>query len=246
MTCYDLENKTALITGANRGIGAAYVAELARSGAKKIYAGARDLKNLKPLLQRYQNLIEPLQLDVTNAEEIAAVSEKISALDILINNAGIVSASTAAGDTALDTARREMETNFFGPMQLTLALLPQLKQSEQPAIINVSSIAGISNFPSIAPYSVSKAALHSYTQGLRAELAAQQFRILGVYPGPVDTRMTDGWDTEKASAEEVAKKTLEALIAGETDVFPDPFSQQMYAVFLQNPPELEKTFAAML
>ncbi|WP_281054674.1 SDR family NAD(P)-dependent oxidoreductase [Thiothrix nivea] len=146
----------------------------------------------------------------------------------------------------METAWREMETNFFGPMRLTLALLPLLRQSKQAAIFNVSSIAGISHFPSVAPYSISKAALHSYTQGLRAELAGSDIQVVGVYPGPVDTRMTAGWETAKASPAQIAANTLEAFSKGETYVLPDDFSAQMYTLFRQDPHELEKAFARML
>lgn len=246
MTTYDLKDKVALVTGANRGIGAAYVETLANAGAKKIHAAARDVNNLSALVERYPDIVEPVQLDITLAEQIAAASAQIQDLDILINNAGIVSACGTASEQTLETTRREMETNFFGPMQLTLGVTPQLKCSPQAAIINVSSIVGISNLASVSPYSISKAALHSYTQGLRAELAAENIRVIGVYPGPVDTRMTDGWEIEKATPEQIATRTLDALEAGANNVFPDNFSTQMYALFQQSPQELEKAFAAML
>jgi short-subunit dehydrogenase len=112
-------------------------------------------------------------------------------------------------------------------------------------VINISSIAGISNFPVIAPYSATKAAMHSFTQGLRANLAADGIKVVGVYPGPIDTRMADGWDMEKAQPLQVAQRTFESLVKGEMDVFPDDFSKQMYAAFLQHPHELEKMFSEM-
>lgn len=246
MNTFALQDKVALVTGANRGIGEAFVEALANSGVKKIYAAARETTNLHHLQQRYPELVEPVLLDVTDPAHIAAVAAQIPKLDILINNAGIVSACNLSSTNTLETTRREMETNFFGPMQLTLTLLPLLRQSKQAAIINVSSIAGISNFPSVAPYSISKAALHSYTQGLRAELASTGIQVVGVYPGPVDTRMTAGWEMAKASPSQIAANTLAALGKGETYVLPDDFSTQMYALFRQDPHELEKAFAQML
>lgn len=140
----------------------------------------------------------------------------------------------------------EMETNFFGPLQVSLALIPLLKQSTQAAIVNLSSIAGISNFPALGPYSASKAAVHSFTQGLRAELMSDGIQVVGVYPGPIDTRMAEGMEMPKPQPEQVAQKTFEALAEGAVDVLPDDFSEQMYATYLQHPHQLEKAFSEMM
>ncbi|MEB4592019.1 SDR family oxidoreductase [Candidatus Thiothrix sp. Deng01] len=246
MNTFSLAGKTALVTGANRGIGAALVEALAAAGVKKIYAAARNITSLEPLTQRYPDQVEPILLDVTNPAHIAAVAEQIPALDILINNAGIASGCNLTSANTLETTRREMETNFFAPLQLTPALLPQLRQSEQAAIVNVASIISFSNFPTVAPYSISKAAMHSYTQGLRAELAADGILVIGVYPGPVDTGMTAEWDMAKTSPAQIASNILQALGKGETYVFPDDFSTQMYAQFRQDPLAFEKTLAGMV
>lgn len=243
MSAFNLKGKVALVTGANRGIGEAFVVRLAEAGVRKIYAAARDETNLEDLQKYYPEQVEPVLLDVTNSEHIAVLPGQISELDILVNNAGIVNACSLSSDETMQISRLEMETNYFGPLHTTLTLLPLLKQSKQAAIINISSIAGISSYPSIASYSATKAALHSYTQGLRMELAENGIQVIGVYPGPIDTRMTAGWEVDKASPEQVAAKTLEALETGETYVLPDDFSTQMYALFEESPRQLEKTFA---
>jgi NAD(P)-dependent dehydrogenase (short-subunit alcohol dehydrogenase family) len=245
MSHFTIKDKVALVTGSNRGIGEAYVLELVKAGAKKVYAAARDLKNLESLVASNPDVIEPILLDVTNAGQIAALTKTIGSLDILINNAGIINASMFTNENALEIARIEMETNYFGPIQITQAVLSLLKSSSQAAIINLSSIAGICNFPVIGPYSATKAAMHSYTQGLRAELAGEGIQVLGVYPGPIDTRMAADWEMEKAQPKQVALKTFEALDKGEIDVMPDAFSEQMYATFLEHPHELEKVFSEM-
>jgi NAD(P)-dependent dehydrogenase (short-subunit alcohol dehydrogenase family) len=243
MTNFEIKDKTALVTGSNRGIGAAYLNHLVKAGAKKVYAAARDLDNLKPIVAQHPDIIEPILLDVTNAEHIRALAEKISTLDILVNNAGIANACFSTSENAYEIARMEMETNYFGPLQVTLAVLPMLKQSSQAAIINISSIAGISNLPGLGPYSASKAAMHSYTQGLRAELAGDGIQVVGVYPGPVDTRLTADWDKEKIKPGKVAEASFVALSDGTVDVLPDDFSQEMYALFLEHPHQLENVFA---
>jgi short-subunit dehydrogenase len=139
-----------------------------------------------------------------------------------------------------------MATNYFGPLNLTHALLPLLRKSQQAAVININSIAGISNFPALGPYSASKAALHSLTQGLRAELRSSGILVQGVYPGPMQTDMGGDLDMPKAAPETVANLMLAGLEQGQEDIFPDTFSDAMYQIFLKSPKDLEKQFGAAL
>ena len=243
---YSIQGKTVLVTGANRGIGEALVKALLAQGAKRIYAAGRSLENLAPLVSLAPAVIVPVQLDVTNASHIANTAKLIGELDILINNAGIATGSTFSGEASLSIAIDEMATNYFGPINLTHALLPALHKSSSAAVINISSIAGISNFPTLGPYSASKAAVHSFTQGLRAELRKTNIVVVGVYPGPVDTDMTRDFEMAKAAPADVAAIILSGLENGVEDVFPDAFSQQMYQVFTANPKELEQQFGAMV
>lgn len=243
---YTIQGKTALVTGANRGIGEALVKGLIAQGVQRIYAAGRSLENLAPLVSLAPNVIVPVQLDVTNASDIANAANLIGELDILINNAGIATGATFSGETSLSIAIDEMATNYFGPINLTHALLPLLHKSRGAAVINISSIAGISNFPILGPYSASKAAVHSFTQGLRAELRKANIAVVGVYPGPVDTRMAEGFEMDKATPADVAKVILNSLENGIEDVFPDAFSQEMYKVFTANPKQLEQQFGAMV
>jgi short-subunit dehydrogenase len=130
-------------------------------------------------------------------------------------------------------------------MQLTSALLPRLKQSSQGAIINISSIAAISNFPAIGTYSISKAAMHSYSEGLRADLAGDSISVVCVYPGPTDTRMAEGMEMDKPAPITVSEKVFSALAEGQMKVFPDDFAKQMYSTFLDQPQKLAQVFATM-
>jgi len=243
---YTIQGKTALVTGANRGIGKAIVERLVAEGATRVYAAARQLESLTELVAQAPHVIVPVQLDVTNAADIANITQLVGQLDVLVNNAGIATGSGFVGETSLTIAQEEMATNYFGVINLTHGLMPVLRKSSAAAVVNVSSIAGISNFPTLGPYSASKAALHSFTQGLRAELRAANVAVVGVYPGPVDTRLTEGFDMPKASTSEVALAIVNALKAGHEDVFPDGFSQAMHQVFSQNPKALEQQFGAML
>lgn len=245
MQSFSITNKTALVTGANRGIGEAFVRHLIKAGAKTVYAAVRDINNLQALTNEFPDKIKPILLDVTNAEHIAALAAKIEELDILVNNAGIAHGCFSTADEAIDIARKEMETNYFGPLQITHALLPKLKASPQAAIINISSIAGLGAMAVIGPYSASKAAMHSYIESIRAELSGDNIDVVGVYPGPIDTRMAEDWEMEKPSPNQVAQKAFEALIKGERDVFPDDFSQQMHTLFLEHPHKLQEAFSQM-
>lgn len=242
----DLRGKAVLVTGANRGIGKALVQVLAARGVARIYAAARQLQDAGALVAIAPQLIVPLQLDITRTEDITAAAMRLGELDVLINNAGIANGSGFLGADSLTIASAEMATNYFGCLNLTHALLPLLRQSEGAAVATVSSIAAISNFPTLGPYSASKAAVHSFIQGLRAELRRENILVQGVYPGPVDTRMTEGVEMAKASPLDVAESVVTGLEEGVEDIFPDAFSIAMYQVFRQDPKQLERQFAQFL
>ena len=242
---FTLNGKTALVTGANRGIGEGFVQTLLNAGASKIYAAARDIESLSAVVALNPDIVQAVALDVTKPEQIQALAAQIQELDILINNAGIIDPALSSALDATEFARQEMEVNLFGPMQLTSLLIPTLKRSAQGAIINVSSIAGISNFPSIGTYSISKAAMHSYSEGLRADLNKEGIAVMCIYPGPTDTRMAEGMEMDKPTPASVSEKAFIALNQGQLEVFPDDFAKQMYATFLEQPQKLAETFAAM-
>ncbi|QDG75819.1 SDR family oxidoreductase [Labrenzia sp. PHM005] len=229
-----IEGKAALVTGANRGIGRAFVEELLSRGVAKVYAGARNTDNLKDLVAENGGKVVALKLDVTNAEDIsAAAANKDVAL--VVNNAGTAGFSSFTTPGADERGRLEMETNFFGTLNVSQAFAPVLKENGGGAIINIGSIASHINFPVLGTYSASKAAVHSLTQGLRAELAGQGTQVVGVYPGPVDTDMAEQFDADKTAPQEVVRQILDALENGEENVFPDPTSTQLYEQFLAAP-----------
>lgn len=243
------QDKTALVTGANRGIGLGLVQALINKGVKRIYVTGRDFAAQQSLTMQLNNStteLIPLRLDVTSAEDIQQAAKQIPQLDFLFNNAGIATGSGFIAENSGDIAIQEMATNYFGPVNLTRALLPALKNSSGGAIVNVSSIAGIANMPLLGPYSAAKAALHSFTQCLRAELSKTHLLVQGVYPGPIETRLSEGYDMPKATPAEVADVVLTAIENGEEDVFPDAMSATWYETFKANPKQLEKEYASWL
>ena len=109
----------------------------------------------------------------------------------------------------------------------------------------MASIAGLSNFPFYPTYSASKAAVHSLTQAARAHFAAQNTAVHGVYPGPVDTDMSEEIEMEKASAGDVANAILDGLEAGVADIYPDAFAEGFGQQFQVSPKASEEQLAAM-
>jgi NAD(P)-dependent dehydrogenase (short-subunit alcohol dehydrogenase family) len=212
-----IANKAVLVTGANRGIGQALVQEAVKRGAQRVYAGTR-----RPRAHQDRR-ITPLILDVTSAAQIEAAASQVKSLDILINNAGVFSPDDLTDRAALE---QHFAVNFFGTYAVTRAFLPLLVRS-RGAIINNVSLMALAPFPLTPAYSISKAAVLSLTQSLRALLAGRGVRVHAVLTGPTDTDMTRSLDIPKASPESVARAICAAVDNGEEDIFPDPMSQSI-------------------
>jgi NAD(P)-dependent dehydrogenase (short-subunit alcohol dehydrogenase family) len=212
-----IENKTVLVTGANRGIGQALVEEALRRGAKRAYAGTRQ-----PLVHPDPR-VTPLTLDVTNDAQIQAAAEQVESLDMLINNAGV-----APYDDLTDrrTVEEALAVNLFGPYGMIQAFLPRLTRS-RGAIVNNVSLMALAPLPITPSYAISKAAAFNMTQSLRALLAGQGVTVHAVLTGPTDTDMTRGFEIPKASPESVARAIFDGVENGEEDIFPDPMSAAM-------------------
>jgi NAD(P)-dependent dehydrogenase (short-subunit alcohol dehydrogenase family) len=244
---YSIKGKTALVTGANRGIGEAIVDALVAAGAAKIYAAARTVENLAPLTARHGARVVALKLDVTDQAQIAAAVSAAPDVQLLVNNAGV--AGHAGGvftDPRWITAgRQEMEVNFFGTFAVSQAFAPVLAKNGGGAIVNIASVAALASLALLASYSASKAAAHSLTQATRAMLRAQGTQVFGVYPGPIDTRMAEGIPLDKTLPADAARAIVSGIEAGVEEIFPDPMSRAMGAGFLANPKEIEQQISAM-
>jgi NAD(P)-dependent dehydrogenase (short-subunit alcohol dehydrogenase family) len=233
----DIENKTVLITGANRGIGQALVAEALRRGAKRVYAGSRGG------LQIADPRLTALKLDVTSAADIRRAAEKVGALDVLINNAGIALYDDLSSS---DIVEQHLAVNLFGPFNVTQAFLPQLKRS-RGAVVNNLSLAALASLPMIPAYSISKAAALNMTQSLRALLACEGVTVHGVILGPIDTDMNRGLEIPKASPAAAAQGIFDGLERREEEIFPDPASRSVADLWRTGAAKaLERQFAAFV
>jgi short-subunit dehydrogenase len=241
----NVNNSVVLLTGANGGIGRAFVRELLKRGASKIYLGARDTGSLKDLLAESDKLVA-LELDVTNPEQIANAAKVAADINLLINNAGQAkfTGALSAADTA--NARDEMEVNYFGVLALSQALRNTPAFQKGGAIINILSILAHVTLPVAGTYSASKAAALSLTRTLRAELNARGVRVLAVMPVQVDTPMGAPLPEPKLTPLEVASDTLSALEAGVDEVFPGELSRGVAQTFKSNPDAVQAHMANMV
>jgi NAD(P)-dependent dehydrogenase (short-subunit alcohol dehydrogenase family) len=230
-----IADSTVLVTGANRGIGKALVEEALSRGAKRVYAGTRQ-----PFAHTDRR-VTPIILDVTDARQIRAAVEKVGALDILINNAGISVQNELSDRAALE---RLLAVNLFGTYDVTQAFLPVLSGSRS-AIVNILSLASMAAVPFDPLYSISKAAAFSLSQSLRALLAGRGVSVHIVLPGPIDTDMTRDLDIPKASPESTARAILDGVEKEEEEIFPDPMSEAVAEGWRNSAvKELQRQFAA--
>ncbi len=231
-----LQNRTVLVTGANRGIGRATVEALLEKGVSKIYAGARNTNSLPNF---GDNRVVPLAIDITDPASIEAAAATAHDIDLLINNAGTAAFADMLS-APMDTIRADMDVNYYGTLAVTRAFVPALELKKDAAIINVVTLAAFVAFPSLPGYSASKAALWSQSQGLRMSLAPKGIALHTVNPGPIDTDMAKEIDMEKVTPRHAADEILRGFEAGEADIFPDPTSKQLFGLWKQDYRALEQ------
>ena len=233
-----LNNAVVLVTGANRGIGAQFVAQLKERGASKIYAASRDgAVDVEG--------VEAIRLDVTDPAQIEAAAAAAGDVQVLINNAGI-STGTSVVSGAVADIRREMDTNFYGPLLMTQAFAPILKANGGGAIVNVVSALSWFTVPSAGAYAASKAAAWSLTDSTRLELADQGTQVVGVHMGLVDTDMAASTDAPKISPASLAAAGLDAIESGADEVLGDDWAKLVKSGLTLSPSaRYEQLFSAL-
>jgi NAD(P)-dependent dehydrogenase (short-subunit alcohol dehydrogenase family) len=217
----DLTGRTALVTGANRGLGRRFAEQLRDRGAV-VYAGARNPSAVD------LDGVTPIALDVTDPASVAAAARTIGDASIVINNAGSATGSSLLTGELADI-RLEMDTHYFGTLAVTRAFAPQLGQHEQSAVLNVLSVLSWVTFPNVGAYCAAKSAAWSLTNALRLELAGQGTRVTALHVGFMDTDMAKAVTEPKADPAEVARLALDGVVAGAPEVLADETSRQVLA-----------------
>ncbi|MFP5022285.1 SDR family oxidoreductase [Pseudonocardia phyllosphaerae] len=225
-----IEGAVALVTGANRGIGRAFVTELLARGASKVYAASRS--GADPELPG----AVPLRLDITDPEQVTAAAEAAPDVTLLIDNAGI-STFERLIDGEMSKVRAEFETNFFGTLSMVRAFAPVLEHNGGGAILNVSSAMAWMGYEHSNAYGASKAAVWALSNGLRVELAEQKTQVTTLIVASTDTDMM-AWahDIEKNDPRDVANTALDGIAAGATEVLADDASAALKRSLAEPPP----------
>ncbi|SEP50401.1 SDR family oxidoreductase [Amycolatopsis saalfeldensis] len=226
-----IAGSTALITGAGRGLGRHFAQALLDRGAAKVYATARRPETIDIAG------VTPLALDVTDPGSVRAAAAAAADVDLLINNAGLAAyTDLVTGD--LGDIRREMETNFFGSLQVVRAFAPVLAGNGGGAILNVLSVLSWISYQGSAGYAASKAAAWSLTNGVRLELAAQRTQVAGLVMASTDTDMMAGFDVPKNDPADVVCAALDGIEAGEIEIIADADSAATKAALAAHPSAL--------
>ena len=234
----DIAGSVALVTGANRGLGARFAAELLARGASKVYAAARHPDAVTV------DGVEVLALDLLDQASIDAAARVAGDVTLLVNNAGVsVRQDLVRGDLA--EVRREMETNFFGTLAVTRAFADVLAANGGGGIVNVLSALSFFSFPGATSYSASKAAEWSLTAGTRVELGPQGTQVLGLHLGGADTDMMAGYDGPLLDPADVVRAALDGLEAGQVEVLVDDWSRTAKAGVAAEPAAFYSEVAAM-
>ena len=233
----DIAGSVALVTGANRGLGARFATELLARGASRVYATARNPASVTV------PGVEVLTLDLLDPTSIEAAAEVARDVTLLVNNAGV-----ATGQNLLrgnqGEVRREMDTNFFGTLAVTRAFADVLAENGGGAIVNVLSALSFFSWDGVTSYSAAKAAEWSLTAGTRVELAPQGTQVLGLHLGAADTDMMAGYQGPLLDPADVVHAALDGLEAGQVEVLVDDWSRAAKAGVAEDPAAFYARMAA--
>ena len=244
---YSLQGRTVLITGGSRGLGLALARQMADEGARLAICGRdqESLERARASLAQSGAEVVAVPADVTDpasvGELIEMVRQRLGPIDVLVNNAGVIEVGPAVTMSVADY-EEAMATNFWGMLYPTLALLPEMRARRSGRIVNITSIGGKLGIPHLLPYSASKFAAVGFSQGLRAEVAADGIKVVTVCPGLMRTgsprnaifrgqhrseyawfSISDALPGLSISAENAARRIVAACRRGDAEVlFPVP------------------------
>jgi NAD(P)-dependent dehydrogenase (short-subunit alcohol dehydrogenase family) len=236
---YEISGRTCLVTGANRGIGKAILESFIEHGASRVYAAVRDVKSATTLVQEHDDKVVPLRLDLSDTDSIKEAAAAAGDVEVVVNNAGVLTNGTPLDDQALKNLAFEMDVNVNGLIRMAQGFAPILKNNGGGVFAQLNSVASMKSFPAFSTYCASKAAAYSITQALRLTLAEQGTTVLSVHPGPIATDMGDaaGLTDIAEPASLVGEAIIAALRDGDFHAYPDSMAKQVgaaYADFARN------------
>jgi len=251
-TC-DPKFRKILVTDGKTAVGQALVKALAAAGADLIWVGYTEpwkkLAGFDELAALPQVTLLPL--DITDSKSVREIAAEIGGkVDILVNNAEYHRTFGIGNRAGVETARSEMDVNYFGLLRLAQEFGPAMRsrgadgQSSAVAWVNLLSIYALANFPPHGTFSASKAAAHSLAQCLRAEMRAAGVRVVNVFPGPIDDEWNQLLLPPKVAPEALARAIVQALRDGVEDVYPGDVAQEWLERWRENPKALERELSA--
>lgn len=235
---FDLNDKVALVTGGNRGIGKEIVTRLLDEGVSKVYVAVRNPDSADELVTSYGERVVPIELDVTKPETISAAAAAAQDVNVVVNNAGVLKTASPLSDNVFEALDFEIDVNVKGLIRMAQVFAPILAKNGGGVLVQLNSVASLRSFADFSTYCASKAASYSLTQSLRDALQEQGTQVVSVHPGPIATDMADHAGlTEMAEPPSVVSEGIVAAIkSGDFHVFPDSMARdlwQTYAPFAQ-------------
>jgi NAD(P)-dependent dehydrogenase (short-subunit alcohol dehydrogenase family)/uncharacterized OB-fold protein len=248
MTC-DPKFRKVLVTDGKSEVGQAVVRAVINAGADLVWVGYAEPWKRSSAFAALEALapVTLVPLDLTDSRSVQQMAAEIGGkVDILINTAEVHRTQGIASRNGVDTARAEMDVNYFGLLRLAQEFGPAMRsrgadgQSSATAWVNLLSIYALCNYPTHGTFSASKAAAFSLSQCLRAEMRQSGVRVINVFPGPIDDEWNQTLPPPKLSPAALAKALVRALEDGIEDVYPGDVAEEWLARWQDSPKTLER------